>query len=465
VRVASLSRPPLRKLALAVAAVVALAACGEAARVLSTAGMGLPPTLPLPRQTLFPTGVVAPITGWPGTVTRQAASGARADTLVRGADSPRWFYTLVNGNIPVAGSNAPRQPDNAQGITGWMMGLVIKGTGAGPRNASRVTLPRDSDADGVADQRSAMRRGLNSPVGMAPLGNAAYVANTDAILRFAYRSGDTQITDVSVLLTSVPAGLTNHHRTKNLIVSAGGSMLYVTVGSNRNVAGHGRAAEDGRAAIREVNFATGEKRLFTAGLCNTNGLAWAAPGGSLWTVVNERDEPGGDLVPDYLASIQDGAFYGWRWSYYGQHVDARVQPPRADMVARARVPECALGNHTASLGLAWSAGSTLAARFEQGMFMGQHGSWNRDPHSGYKVIFVPFAGGKPVGDALAVVTAFPSPVGKAYGRPVGVAPDKTDSLLVADDVGDVVWRVSASAPQCRYRSTNPVTATFKGIET
>jgi len=300
---------------------------------------------------------------------------------------------------------------------------------------------------------------------MAPLGNAVYVANTDAILRFPPRSGDPQSTDVSVLLTSVPAGLINHHRIKNLIASAGGSMLYVTVGSNRNVAGRGRGAKEGRAAIREVNFATGEKRLFTAGLRNTNGLAWAAAGGALWTVVNERDEPGGDRVPDCLASIQDGAFCGWRWSHYGQHLDARVQPPRVDMVARARVPECALGNHTASLGLAWLAESTLTARFEQDMFVGQHGSWNRDPHSGYKLMFVPFDGVQPVGDALDAVIAFPSPVGQAYGRPVGGAKDKTGYLLVADDVGDVVWRVSASAPQCRYRSPNPVTATFKGIET
>jgi len=284
---------------------------------------------------------------------------------------------------------------------------------------------------------------LNSPFGMALVGNVLYVANSDAVLRYPYATGDTRITAPGIKLVDLPAGPINHHWTKNLIASRDGSKLYVTVGSNSNVAERGMAVEAGRAAIWEVDARSGAHRIFASGLRNPNGLAWEPVSGALWTVVNERDELGSDLVPDYLTSVRDGGFYGWPYSYYGQHVDARVTPQRPELVAQAIAPDYALGPHTASLGLVSSIGTTLPAPFSNGMYIGQHGSWNRRPHSGYKVIFVPFEGGKPSGAPVDVLTGFLSEEGNAYGRPVGVALDKQGALLVADDVGNVVWRVSA----------------------
>ena len=311
-------------------------------------------------------------------------------------------------------------------------------------SANRITLLRDSDGDGVADQRHVFLSGLNSPFGMALVGNDLYVANTDAVLRFRYQIGATRLEAPAAVVTTLPAGSINHHWTKNLIPSADGRKLYVTVGSNSNVAERGMAAEAERAAVWEVDVASGAHRIYASGLRNPNGLAWVPASGALWTVVNERDELGSDLVPDYLTSLQDGAFYGWPYSYYGKHVDTRVQPARPDLVARATVPDYAVGAHTAPLGLAWSAGNSLPPAFAQGMFIGQHGSWNRDPHSGYQVVFVPFDGTKPSGaQPLPVLTGFLGPQGQAYGRPVGVVLDRSGALLVADDVGNVVWRVSA----------------------
>ena len=293
----------------------------------------------------------------------------------------------------------------------------------------------------MADVRSVLIDGLNSPFGMALVGDQLYVANTDAVLRFPYRTGDLTITAPGVPVLALPAGRINHHWTKSLIASPDGRRLYVTVGSNSNVGERGMAAEDGRAAIWVLDVASGSHRVLAGGLRNPNGMAWVGDG--LWTVVNERDEIGSDLVPDYLTSVQDGGFYGWPYSYYGPHVDERVTPQRPDWVAQARVPDYALGPHTASLGLAWSAGTTLPAPFAQGMFIGQHGSWNRRPHSGYAVVFVPFAGTMPAGAPVDLLTGFLSEQGQANGRPVGVALDKGGALLVADDVGNVVWRVSA----------------------
>jgi glucose/arabinose dehydrogenase len=296
----------------------------------------------------------------------------------------------------------------------------------------------------VADQRTVLLDGLNSPFGMALVGDALYVANSDAVWKFRYAAGDTRITTPGTQVVALPAGTINHHWTKNLIASADGSKLYVTVGSNSNVAERGIAAESERAAIWEVDVRSGAHRIFASGLRNPNGMAWEPQSAALWTVVNERDELGSDLVPDYLTSVRDGGFYGWPYSYYGQHVDGRVTPPRPDLVAQALVPDYALGPHTASLGLASANGNTLPAAFTDGMFVGQHGSWNRRPHSGYKVVFVPFANGRPTGAApIDVLTGFLSADGEAFGRPVGVALGKDGALLVADDVGNVVWRVSA----------------------
>jgi len=348
-----------------------------------------------------------------------------------------------NGDVLVAETNAPSKPGDAQGIKGWVMGQVMKRAGAGVPSANRITLLRDGDGDGVAEQRTVLLEGLNSPFGMALVGNDLFVADTDAVLRFPYVTDDTRITAPGIKLLDLPAGTINHHWTKNLIASPDGTRLYVTVGSNSNAAERGMVVETERAAIWEVDIKSGAHRVFASGLRNPNGLAWEPQTGALWTVVNERDELGSDLVPDYLTSVGDGAFYGWPYSYYGQHIDTRVTPQRPDLVASAIAPDYALGSHTAPLGLVSSAGTTLSANFANGMFIGQHGSWNRRPHSGYKVIFVPFENGKPSGMPIDVLTGFLSGDGKAYGRPVGVALDKRGALLVADDVGNVVWRVSA----------------------
>ena len=434
--------------ALAAAAVCTLlAACAESARLPLSAGIGKEPTLPAPRHTLLPTVNIAPAQGWADGAKPVAAAGTRVEAFARNLDHPRWLLALPNGDVLVAESNAPPKPDDATGIKGWVMKAVMKRAGAGVPSANRITLLRDSNADGVADQRFVLLSGLNSPFGMALVGDELFVANTDAVLRFPYRAGQTRIDAPGTVVTALPAGTINRHWTKNLIASADGKKLYVTVGSNSNVAERGMAAEEERAAVWEVDLASGTHRLYASGLRNPNGLAWVPSVGSanptLWTVVNERDELGSDLVPDYLTSLRDSAFYGWPYSYYGNHVDTRVQPARPDLVARATVPDYALGAHTASLGLAWSAGTSLPAAFAQGMFIGQHGSWNRDPHSGYEVVFVAFDGSRPSGaQPLAVLTGFLSAEGKAQGRPVGVALDKSGALLVADDVGNVVWRVS-----------------------
>ncbi len=295
----------------------------------------------------------------------------------------------------------------------------------------------------MADVRTVLLQGLNSPFGMALVGNTLFVANSDAVLAFPYAAGDTRITASGDKLVDLPAGTINHHWTKNLIASPDGKRLFASVGSNSNVAERGMAVEAQRAAIWEVDIQTGAHRVFASGLRNPNGMAWEPRSGVLWTVVNERDELGSDLVPDYLTSVRDGGFYGWPYSYFGQHLDQRVKPQQPQLVATAITPDYALGPHTASLGLASSAGTSLPGAFANGMFIGQHGSWNRRPHSGYKVVFVPFVDGRPSGDPVDVLTGFLSAEGNAFGRPVGVALDKTGALLVADDVGNAIWRVSA----------------------
>jgi glucose/arabinose dehydrogenase len=421
---------------------LALAACGEVATLPISAGTGPRPALPAPRQTLIPTVYIAPAKGWPAGVTPQAAPGTQVTTFASGLDHPRWLYVLPNGDVLVAETNTPPKPDDGGGIKGWLMGLVMKRAGAGVPSANRITLLRDTKGNGVADVRTVLLEGLNSPFGMALVGNNLYVANTDAVLRFPYTTGATHIIAPGIKVVDLPAGPINHHWTKNLIASPDGTRLYVTVGSNSNVGERGMEVEAERAAIWEVDIKSGAHRIFASGLRNANGLAWEPFSGALWTVVNERDELGSDLVPDYMTSVRDGGFYGWPYSYYGQLVDARMKPQRPDLVASAIAPDYALGPHTASLGLASSAGTSLPAVFANGMFIGQHGSWNRRPHSGYKVIFVPYKNGMPIGTPIDVLTGFLSADGDAYGRPVGVALDRQGALLVADDVGNVVWRVS-----------------------
>lgn len=439
---ASVRRVPYCLSALLSGVVLACSACAETAALPSAAGFGAKPDLPAPQQTLIPTVNIAPAKGWAAGTRPTAAPGTRVAEFASGLDHPRWLYVLPNGDVLVAETNAPARPEDATGIKGWVMGLFMKRAGAAVPSANRISLLRDTDGDGNAEVRSVLLEGLNSPFGMTLVGNALFVANTDAVLRFPYTAGETRITAPGVQVVALPAGPINHHWTKNLIASADGTTLYVTVGSNSNVAERGMAVETGRAAIWEVDIKSGTHRVFASGLRNPNGLAWEPGTGVLWTVVNERDELGNDLVPDYLTSVREGGFYGWPYSYFGQHVDERVQPQQPERVATALIPDYAVGAHTAPLGLAASTGNTLPAVFANGMFIGQHGSWNRKPHSGYKVIFVPFENGKPAGVPVDVLGGFLSGEGNAFGRPVGVALDKQGALLVADDVGNVIWRVS-----------------------
>jgi glucose/arabinose dehydrogenase len=422
---------------------LSLTACSEMARQSVSAGTGPEPVLPAPQKTLIPTVNIAPAKGWPLGKMPTSIAGTQVAPFAGNLDHPRWLYVLPNGDVLVAETNAPPKPDDGKGIKGAVMGAVMKKAGAAVPSANRITLLRDTDGDGIANLRSVLLENLNSPFGMVLVGDNLFVANSDAVVKFPYSTGDIRITAVGTKVLALPAGTINHHWTKNIIASADGNRLYVSVGSNSNVAERGMAVEFQRAAIWEVQIKSGQHRVFASGLRNPVGMAWEPQSGLLWTSVNERDELGSDLVPDYMTSVRDGAFYGWPYSYYGQHVDDRVKPQNPDLVAKAIAPDYALGPHTASLGLASSVGTTLPSIFANGMFVGQHGSWNRKPHSGYKVIFVPFKAGKPSGKPIDVLTGFLNSKGEAYGRPVGVTLDKQGALLVADDVGNIIWRVSA----------------------
>lgn len=421
-----------------------LSACGETSSLQVSDGTGPSPKLPEPNKTLIPTVNIAPAIGWPEGAKPTAAAGTQVAAFAEGLDHPRWLYVLPNGDVLVAETNAPPKPDDSKGIRGWVMKKVMGKAGAGVPSPNRITLLRDADKDGVAETRTVFLQNLNSPFGMTLVGNDLYVADTDRLLRFNYEPGATEIKTQPIKVVDLPGGTLNHHWTKNVIASKDGRKLYVTVGSNSNVGENGLDQEEGRAAIWEVDRATGNHRIFASGIRNPNGLAWEPTSGALWTAVNERDEIGSDLVPDYITSVKDGGFYGWPFSYYGQHVDVRVKPQNLDLVAKAIVPDYAVGPHTASLGLTFAEGNTLPAQFKEGAFIGQHGSWNRKPHSGYKVIFVPFSGGKPNGQPVDVLTGFLDKDENALGRPVGVVIDQQGGLLVADDVGNKVWRVSAT---------------------
>ena len=420
----------------------ALAACGDRATLPIADSYGPDPKLPPPVQSLIPTVKIAPAKGWPPGVTPRPAAGLAVSAFADKLDHPRWIYVLPNGDVLVAETNAPPRPDDRKGIKGWVMGKLMKKAGAGTPSANRITLLRDADGDGVAETRQVFLSGLNSPFGMALIGGDFYVANTDAVVRFPYRNGDLKIDAPGTKVADLPAGTINHHWTKNLIASPDGTRLYATSGSNSNVAERGMENEVNRAAILEIDRASGRTRLFASGLRNPNGLDWEPQTGMLWTAVNERDEIGSDLVPDYMTSVRDGGFYGWPYSYFGQNVDKRVQPPRPDLVAKALVPDYALGTHTAPLGLVFYRGTLLPQRYAGGVFIGQHGSWNRKPPNGYAVIFVAFSGGRPTGTPQEVLGGFLDADGNAMGRPVGVAVDGKGALLVADDVGNVIWRVT-----------------------
>mgnify|MGYP000081792260 FL=1 len=422
--------------------VMLLAACGSRARLPIEATIGPSPTLTQPQRALIPVVKVAKAAGWPAGTTPQGADGLRVNAFATGLDHPRWLLALPNGDVLVAETNAPPRPDDNRGIKGWFVRRFQKKAGGAVPSANRITLLRDTNADGVADRRFVLLANLNSPFGMTLAKGDLVVANSDALLRFPYRDGDTTITSTGTRITDLPAGPLNHHWTKNVIASPDGATLYVAIGSNSNAAEHGMGVEVDRAMVWAVDARTGAHRVYASGLRNPVGMAWEPTTTALWVAVNERDEIGGDLVPDYMTALREGAFFGWPYSYFGQHLDARVKPQRPDLVARAVVPDYALGAHTASLGLAWSGVNALPATYATGLFVGQHGSWNRNPRSGYKVIFVPFRDGRPSGPALDVLTGFISASGDAMGRPVGVAIDATGALLVADDVGNAIWRVT-----------------------
>jgi glucose/arabinose dehydrogenase len=421
--------------AAALGAGIVYANWGETATMSVAQGTGPNPALPKPAKTLVPTVQVAEATGWPAGGQPTALAGLSVQRFAGGLDHPRWVYALPNGDVLVAESNKPAsKTKKRKGIKDFVAGLVMKKAGAGVPSAERITLLRDANGDGVAEVKTPFLTGLRSPFGMALVGNTLYVANADALVAFPYTAGATRIDAAPRKVADLPVGR-NHHWTKSLVASADGSRLYVGVGSNSNDAEHGLEEERNRAAILEIDPASGATRVYASGLRNPVGMDWAPGGGPLWVSVNERDEIGSDLVPDYMTSVRPGGFYGWPWSYWGRTVDERVKPARPDMVAKAIAPDYALGPHTASLGLVFSEGARLGPRFASG-------AWNRSPPSGYKVIFVPFAAGKPAGPPVDVLTGFLSD-GKAFGRPVGVEIARDGALLVADDVGNIIWRVAA----------------------
>jgi len=420
-------------------------ACGSAAKLPLTAGIGPNPELPAPKTSLIPTVKVADAKGWSGAEKPTAAAGLVVTAFARQLDHPRSLYVLPNGDVLVAETNAPAdRPDDGKGIKGWFFRHFQKKAGAAVPSANRITLLRDADGDGVAETRSVFLDHLYSPFGMALVGDTLYVANSNAVVQVGYAPGALRASSAPTVLAALPAGTINHHWTKNLVASVDGSKLYASVGSNSNVGENGIDAEHERAAVWEIDRVTGAHRVFASGLRNPVGMAWEPETGALWVSVNERDELGSDLVPDYMTALHDGGFYGFPYSYYGQHVDRRVKPQQPELVAKAIVPDYALGPHTASLGLASSRGATLPAPFRGGMFVAQHGSWNRKPFAGYRVIFVPFGNGRPAGAPIEVLTDFLDARGSARGRPVSVAIDRRGALLVADDVGNTIWRVTAA---------------------
>lgn len=417
-----------------------LEACAKEQQLPYGADMGPTPVLVDPGSSLVPTVNVAEATGWPSGRIPIAAPGFKVQAFATNLEHPRWIYSLPNGDVLVAETNAPPKPDDGKGVKGWFMKKFMKKAGAGTQSANQITLLRDTDNNGVAETRKIFLQGLNSPFGMTLIGNNFYVANTDSVMRFPYKSGQMQITKQGIKIADLPGGRLNHHWTKSLIASLDGKYLYVGIGSNSNAGENGLDKEEGRAAIEEINLETEQTRIFASGLRNPVGLAWQPESHSLWTSVNERDELGDNLVPDYMTSVKEGAFYGWPYSYYGQHIDKRVKPQRPDLVAKAIPPDYALGAHTASLGLTFYDAKLFPQHYWNGAFVGQHGSWNRSQPAGYKVIFIPFANGMPAGKPEDILTGFRKNR-NAYGRPVGVAIDKQGALLIADDVGNVIWRV------------------------
>ncbi len=403
------------------------------------AGFGPDPKLPGPQTGGLPVLNARKAVGWPEGAQPKAPPGFVV-TRFATVDHPRWLLVLPNGDVLAAQSST--EPKPAKGIEGWVANLLQKKAGAAKPSPNRITLLRDADGDGVAETQTVFAQGLKRPFGMSLVGDQLYVALDDAIVRLPYAAGQTQAAGAPVKVFDLPGGPINHHWTKNVVASPDGARLYATVGSNSNIGENGMEAEAGRAAVWEFPLPAGPGRIYASGLRNPNGLDFEPVTGALWTAVNERDMIGNDLVPDYMTSLKDGGFYGWPYSYFGQTVDERVKPPRPDLVAKALKPDYALGPHTASLGLAFYKADAFPAKYKGGVFIGQHGSWNRRPPSGYRVVFIPFVGGKPSGPPEAFLTGFLNSQDEAQGRPVGVAVDGRGALLVADDAGNAVWRVA-----------------------
>jgi glucose/arabinose dehydrogenase len=430
-------------LPLAIGLAVLLAAC-DSADLPEEASQGANPTIPEPSSGVVPTVNVAEAVGWPDGEQPTPADGLEVMAFATGLDHPRWLYVLPNGDVLVAETNGPKGSGGHDGLRSMVMGWAMERAGAAVPSPNRIMLLRDEDGDGQADTKTVFLDNLNSPFGMTLIGDDLYVANTDAVMRFPYEEGATEITAKGEKLADLPAGAINHHWTKSLVASPDGKHLYSGVGSNSNVAENGMEVEEGRAAIHEIDVETGESRIYASGLRNPVGLDFQPGTDKLWAVVNERDELGSDLVPDYLTSVKEGGFYGWPYSYWGEHVDTRVEPQKPELVEKAIVPHYALGNHVAPLGLTFAQGTSLPAPYKSGAFVGEHGSWNRAPRSGYKVVFVPFERDEPSGKPIDVLTGFLNDDGEARGRPVGVEIAQDGALLVADDVGNTVWRVSGA---------------------
>ena len=430
------------KATMAASAIVIGALLGWSALAQNTSGYGEKPDLPAPKEGWLPVLKWASIEPWSANATPTAAQGLTVKAFARDLKHPRWIYVLPNGDVLVA--EAASEPSPSWNPRALVQNWVQRQAGSIVENANRISILRDTDKDGVANERSVFLEGLRQPFGMELIGEHFYVANTDSVVRYPYKTGDTRITAEGTKLVDFPVG---HHWTRNLLASPDRSKLFITVGSGSNIGEKGMDIEKDRATIWEFDLASGKSRVFAAGLRNANGMAFEPSTGQLWTVVNERDEIGDDVPPDYLTSVRDGGFYGWPYSYWGQHVDQRVQPQRPDLVARAITPDYALGGHTASLGLAYSDGKAMPEPYRNGMFIGQHGSWNRSELSGYKVVFVPFKDGRPAGQPIDVLTGFlKDNNGTAYGRPVGVTFNRDGALLVADDAGNVIWHVAAQNP-------------------
>ncbi|WP_297693725.1 sorbosone dehydrogenase family protein [Phenylobacterium sp.] len=436
----------MRRHLIAAAAVLALAGCQKAGSSDPLAGFGPNPPLPKPQTGILPQFDTPKAVGWPKGASPKPPPGFTVTRFAQGLDHPRWAYVLPNGDVLVSESaSTPPSPQDhtLHGPEAWLAKLVLKRVGAASApSGNRIVLLRDANGDGVAEVNDVFAQGLKRPFGMALIGDALYVANDDSVVKFTYQPGATSVQGSGEKVLDLPGGPINHHWTKNIVASRDGTKLYASVGSNSNVGDNGVAAEQGRAAIWEYDIASGAHRVFASGLRNPVGMDFEPTTGQLWTSVNERDEIGPDLPPDYMTSVKDGGFYGWPYSYYGQHVDKRAKPPRPDLVAKAIPPDYALGPHTASLGLTFYTAAAFPTQYRGGAFVGQHGSWNRKPLNGYRVVFVPFQGGKPQVPAQVFLTGFLNAQQQIQGRPVGVAVDKAGALLVVDDVGGIVWRVA-----------------------